>query len=117
MSLLAQHVELTIIAIVLAILIGIPLGIFISHYKSIRKYILGFINIVQAVPSMAFLGLLVPVLGIGSTPAIFMVVLVGISAVIYSGTIQNWILIFGGNDLSLFGIISRFIGSLFGGIL
>ena len=75
LSLLAQHVELTIIAIVLAILIGIPLGIFISHYKSIRKYILGFINIVQAVPSMAFLGLLVPVLGIGSTPAIFMVVL------------------------------------------
>lgn len=49
--------------------------------------------------------------------AIFMVVLVGISAVIYSGTIQNWILIFGGNDLSLFGIISKFIGSLFGGIL
>ena len=75
LSLLAQHVELTIIAIVLAILIGIPLGIFISHYKSIRKYILGFINVVQAVPSMAFLGLLVPVLGIGSTPAIFMVVL------------------------------------------
>ena len=31
LSLLAQHVELTIIAIVLAILIGIPLGIFISH--------------------------------------------------------------------------------------
>ena len=75
LSLLAQHVELTIIAIVLAILIGIPLGIFISQYKSIRKYILGFINVVQAVPSMAFLGLLVPVLGIGSTPAIFMVVL------------------------------------------
>ncbi len=75
LSLLAQHVELTIIAILLAILIGIPIGIFISHYKSIRKYVLGFINVVQAVPSMAFLGLLVPVLGIGSTPAIFMVVL------------------------------------------
>ena len=75
LSLLLQHVELTIIAIVLAIIIGIPLGIFIAHCKSVRKYVLGFINIVQAVPSMAFLGLLVPVLGIGSTPAIFMVVL------------------------------------------
>lgn len=75
LQLLYQHVELTIIAIVLAIVIGIPLGIFISYCKSVRKYILGFINIVQAVPSMAFLGLLVPVLGIGSTPAIFMVVL------------------------------------------
>ena len=34
-----------------------------------------------------------------------MVALVGISAVVYSNTIQNWILIFGGNDLSLLGII------------
>lgn len=47
--------------------------------------------------------------------AIVMVVLVGISAIIYSGTIQNWILIFGGNDLSLFGILAKLIGSLFGG--
>ncbi len=48
--------------------------------------------------------------------AAIMVVLVGISALIYSNTIQNWMLIFGGNDLSLFGIISKFIGSLFGGL-
>ena len=75
LSLLAQHVELTVVAIILAILIGVPLGIFISHFKSVRKYVLGVINVVQAVPSMAFLGLLVPVLGIGSTPAIFMVIL------------------------------------------
>ncbi|MGN1031865.1 MAG: glycine betaine ABC transporter substrate-binding protein [Intestinibacter sp.] len=75
LSLLAQHVELTVVAIILAILIGVPLGIFISHFKSVKKYVLGVINVVQAVPSMAFLGLLVPILGIGSTPAIFMVIL------------------------------------------
>ncbi|WP_236907166.1 ABC transporter permease subunit [Clostridium perfringens] len=40
----------------------------------LRKPILGFVNLVQAVPSMALLGLLIPILGIGSTPAIFMVV-------------------------------------------
>lgn len=49
--------------------------------------------------------------------AIFMVVLVGVSALIYSNTIQNWMLIFGGNDLSLFGILGKWIASLFGGIL
>lgn len=47
--------------------------------------------------------------------AVVMVVLVGFSAVIYSNTIQNWILIFGGNDLSLFGIIAAFIGKLLAG--
>lgn len=74
-GLLLQHVELTAIAIILAIVIGVPLGILISNFKSVRKYVLGVINIAQAVPSMAFLGLLVPILGIGSTPAIFMVIL------------------------------------------
>lgn len=48
--------------------------------------------------------------------AIFMVASVGISAVVYANTIQNWILIFGGNDFSLFGPIAKFIASLFGGI-
>ncbi len=53
---------------------------------------------------------------IGTFTASFaMVALVGISAVIYANTIANWMLIFGGNDLSLFGVIGKFIASLFGG--
>lgn len=47
--------------------------------------------------------------------SLLMVALVGVSAVIYSTTISNWMLIFGGNDLSLFGIIGKFIASIFGG--
>ncbi|SHK25815.1 PTS system, ascorbate-specific IIC component [Clostridium cavendishii DSM 21758] len=50
-----------------------------------------------------------------SVASIFMVCLVGISACVFSSTIQNWILIFGGNDLSLFGVIGKFIASIFGG--
>ena len=46
--------------------------------------------------------------------AILMVALVGISAIVYSTTIQNWMLIFGGNDFSLFGPIARLIGGAFG---
>ncbi len=53
---------------------------------------------------------------IGTTIAsVAMVALVGISAVMFGETIRNWLLIFGGNDLSLFGIIGRIIGGLFGG--
>lgn len=48
--------------------------------------------------------------------SIFMVVLVGISAAMMGDTIRNWILIFGGNDLSLWAIISKFISSLIGGL-
>lgn len=54
---------------------------------------------------------------IGTTVAsVAMVALVGISAVMFGETIRNWLLIFGGNDLSLFGIIGRIIGGLFGGL-
>lgn len=69
-----QHMGLTVSAIVIAILVGVPLGVVICRVKPLRKVILPFVNLVQAVPSMALLGLLVPILGIGSKPAIFMVV-------------------------------------------
>ncbi len=49
------------------------------------------------------------------TASVVMVALVGISAAMFSTTIQNWILIFGGNDLSLWGILGELIGKLFGG--
>lgn len=70
-----QHISLTVIAIIVAIIVGVPLGIIICRVKSIRKPVLGLVNLVQAVPSMALLGLTVPILGIGSKPAIFMVVI------------------------------------------
>lgn len=48
--------------------------------------------------------------------AVFMVLSVGVSAIVYANTIQNWMLIFGGNDFSLFGTVAKFIASLFSGI-
>ncbi|MGL4644396.1 MAG: PTS ascorbate transporter subunit IIC, partial [Vagococcus fluvialis] len=54
---------------------------------------------------------------IGTTvAALVMVILVGVSAMLLGSTVQNWIMIFGGNDLSLWGILARGLGSLFGGL-
>lgn len=47
--------------------------------------------------------------------SIVMVALAGFSAILFHSTIQNWLLIFGGNDLSLWGIIGRSVNGLFGG--
>lgn len=41
-----------------------------------------------------------------------MVLVMGISVVIFSGTIRDWLLIFGGNDFSLFGPIVKWLGDL-----
>lgn len=90
-NLLIQHIGLTFSAILIAILIGVPLGIIISKIDHLKKIILGFVNLVQAVPSMALLGLLIPILGIGSKPAIFMVVIYSLLPIVkntYTGIIS-----------------------------
>lgn len=69
-----EHLQLALFSILISIVIGVPLGILISYIKPLKKPVLGFANVMQAVPSIALLGFLVPFLGIGEKPAIFMVV-------------------------------------------
>ncbi|MCJ8279170.1 MAG: ABC transporter permease [Rivularia sp. ALOHA_DT_140] len=69
-----EHLVLVIIAIGIATLIGIPLGILITRKKALRQPVLGIANILQTIPSLALFGLLIPIPiigGIGATPAIF----------------------------------------------
>jgi osmoprotectant transport system permease protein len=70
-----DHVQLTLIAITIASFLGVPLGVLISHIKPLKKPVMGFANVMQAVPSIALLGFLVPFLGIGEKPAVCMVVI------------------------------------------
>ena len=81
-SLLIEHINLTLISVILAIIIGVPLGILISHFKKINKTVLGIANTIQAIPSMALLGFLIPFLGIGLMPSVFMVVLYSLLPII-----------------------------------
>lgn len=82
LSLFLEHIELTVIALFVAILIGVPLGILISYIKPTSKPVLAFANLVQAIPSMALLGLTIPILGIGIKPAIFLVVIYSLLPII-----------------------------------
>ncbi|MEH1788371.1 ABC transporter permease [Nostoc sp.] len=68
-----EHLFLVGIAIGIAILVGIPLGILITRKTYLRQPILGIANILQTIPSLALFGLLIPVPiigGIGAVPAI-----------------------------------------------
>ncbi|WP_409068503.1 glycine betaine ABC transporter substrate-binding protein [Clostridium sp. FAM 1755] len=75
LSLLIEHIELTLIAVLIAVAIGVPLGILITKNKKLANVVIGFANLTQAIPSLAILGFLIPLIGIGSGPAITMVVL------------------------------------------
>lgn len=82
LTLLLQHIQLTAMSVGLAILLGVPLGILISYIKGMDRPVLGVANVVQAIPSMALLGFAIPFLGIGTTPAIVMVVLYSLLPII-----------------------------------
>lgn len=73
--LLVEHIQLTVVAVLLAILLGVPLGILISYVQRLCKVVLGSVNVIQAVPSLALLGLAIPLLGIGKLPAVIVVML------------------------------------------
>ncbi|MBC7746031.1 MAG: ABC transporter permease, partial [Flavobacterium sp.] len=64
------HIGLTFISLLIAILIGIPLGILISRKLKIAGSILAIAGILQTIPSIALLGVMIPFLGIGPKPAI-----------------------------------------------
>ncbi|MFS0646511.1 osmoprotectant update ABC transporter permease/substrate-binding subunit OpuFB [Siminovitchia sp. 179-K 8D1 HS] len=71
---LIQHMELSFIAIFFAVLIAIPLGIFLTRKKKAAEGIIGASAVLQTIPSLALLGLLIPLFGIGKVPAIIALV-------------------------------------------
>jgi len=73
LELTVQHVTLVGISMLLATVIGIPLGILLTRRAALRRWVLGGANIVQTIPSLALFGFLIPVPimgGIGSRTAI-----------------------------------------------
>ncbi len=77
-----KHFELTVAAVLFSIIIGGLLGIIIGKVTKLAPSVIGFANLMQALPSLALLGFLVPLLGIGEKPAILMVFLYSLLPII-----------------------------------
>jgi len=86
-----RHMEVSAIAVLFSVVIAIPLGILITRYHKIAHVVVNSANIGQTVPSLAILGMVIPILGIGLKPAVFALVLRGVLPIInntYSGIIN-----------------------------
>jgi osmoprotectant transport system permease protein len=60
-----EHLTLVGISTLIAVLVGIPLGILITRIPQLNKAVLGGANIVQTIPSLALFGFLLPAPWIG----------------------------------------------------
>ena len=56
-----QHIWLVGIAMLLAVAVGVPLGIIVTRHPWLSKPILGGANIAETIPSLALFGFLLPV--------------------------------------------------------
>lgn len=79
-----RHLQLAGISLLLAIIVGVPLGIVASRGGGIGQVILGFTSAVQTIPSLALLALLVPVpfFGISARTAIAALFLYGLLPIV-----------------------------------
>ena len=66
LKLTREHLWMVAASMLLAVLIGIPLGILITRKPGLNKPVLGVANIIQTVPSLALFGFLLPVPWIGA---------------------------------------------------
>src|SRR5690348_6626496 len=77
-GLLAQHVLLVSVSTLIAVAIGVPLGIFAARRPRLSAPIIGLANVVQTVPSLAMFGFLLPVPlvgGVGARAAVVVLIL------------------------------------------
>ncbi len=65
-----EHLLLLVISLSMAILLGIPAGIYIARNPGPGRMLMGLLNIIQTVPSIALLVFMIPLFGIGSDSAI-----------------------------------------------
>ncbi len=77
-----EHLQITGISIITAIVIGVPLGIIVTRYKRLADPILATANIFQTIPSIAFFGILIPFMGIGKETAILVLFLYALLPII-----------------------------------
>lgn len=70
-----EHLQLTLLATLIAILIAVPMGIYISFKPRFASAVLASTGVIQTVPSLALLGFMIPLFGIGFTPAIIALLL------------------------------------------
>jgi len=70
MELLIQHFLLSLIAIVIISIVGISIGISMTFHEKWANFVLSLTNFLYTIPSIALLGFLVTITGIGNKSAI-----------------------------------------------
>jgi osmoprotectant transport system permease protein len=81
----AQHIFLVLLSLVLALVVGLPLGIVCFYWPRTGQVVLSVIGVIQTIPSLALLAFLISLFGlIGTVPAIVALFLYALLPIVQS---------------------------------
>ncbi len=81
-GMLAAHIRISLIALAIAVLIGVPAGFLCIRWKKAQKYITDLFSVLRVIPSLAILLLMVPIMGTGTAPAVVALVLLAVPPIL-----------------------------------
>ncbi|MBP9477885.1 MAG: ABC transporter permease/substrate-binding protein [Sebaldella sp.] len=81
-NLLIEHLKISLFSMIISIILGIGIGVIIFYNKKSRSFILGITNGIYTIPSIAVLGLFIPLVGIGFWNASITLIIYGLLPII-----------------------------------
>ncbi len=79
-----EHLMLVGISLGLAILLGIPLGVLAANVRVLGPGVLLLVGVLYTIPSLALLAVMVPLVGLGETPAIIALLLYSLLPIVWN---------------------------------
>lgn len=80
--LLEQHLRLVGVSVLIAMLIGIPLGIIVTRVRWLEGIVMNTTGVLYTIPSLALFVILIPYTGLGERTAIIALVLYSLLAIV-----------------------------------
>jgi osmoprotectant transport system permease protein len=65
-----RHLLLVGLALLAAVIVAVPLGVFLERTRRLAEPMIGALGVLQTIPSIALLAFMIPLLGVGVTPAL-----------------------------------------------
>lgn len=65
-----EHFFISIVALLIAIAVAVPIGILLAKTKKAASIVLTTAGVLQTIPTLAVLAIMIPIFGVGKTPAI-----------------------------------------------
>lgn len=96
LQLTGQHLVLTLAALFFSLLLALPVGVLIVRKPRLQGPVLGVLGVIYTIPSLSLFVLLIPMLGLGTVPAV--VALVAYAQLLL---VRNWVVGLSGLDAAV----------------